>query len=70
MDIEKLEYLTNARKRTWQTLQQAIGAEAAARKFTEQCQRAVSEACAADEKTSSELYEFVRAEASKPEGGE
>ncbi len=73
IDIEKLELLTAARKKTWQALHEAIGAEAAASEFLNRCKAAVRTACAADEKAGSDLYDFVYRQAVKPDspsGGE
>jgi hypothetical protein len=72
MDVYKLEQLTEARKKTWQALQQAIGADHAAREFSMRCREAMDAACVADETARSALYQFVRAqtEDEKPEVGE
>lgn len=66
MDLDKLEALTDARKKTWLALHGAIGADAAAVAFAKQCRAAMNAACAADEEAASALHDFVREQATEP----
>lgn len=68
MDIDKLETLTAARKKTWLALHCAIGADAAATAFAKQCKEAMNVAAAVDEDASNALHNFVYAQAMEPEG--
>jgi hypothetical protein len=62
LDIDKIEALTDARKKTWQALHQAIGADAAAVAHAKRCREALSAAAEADEKAGAALYTFMRSQ--------
>lgn len=66
IDIEQLEALTEARKKTWRALHEAIGADNAARAFAAQCRQAMNDACRADEAANNALYAFIRAQDELP----
>lgn len=68
MDLDKLESLTAVRKETWLALHCAIGADSAARAFAERCKEAMNTAFANDKNAASALHDFIREQATEPEG--
>lgn len=66
IDIDKLQELTAARKKTWLDLHCAIGAYNAAKEFTERCRKAMDAAANADEAADSALHGYLREQSDKP----
>lgn len=66
LEIDKLEELTSARRKAWERLQQALGAENAVSDMMFRCREAREEACAADERAARDLYEYVHENTLQP----
>lgn len=67
MDIDKLEQLTQARRKAWLDLHCAIGADNAAQAFAKQCREAMNAAAKASEDSDSALHAFMLAYSSDPD---